>query len=173
MRLTIYTDYTLRVLMYLSVKYRDGGVATIDEIAAAYGISRNHLTKIVNELAQRGVIETVRGRAGGARLARDPKQISIGEIVRIAEKDFSVVECHVAGSEPSCAIFQACNLKRGLRRAMDAFMQELDRMTLADAVTQPSVAAPLLGIEAAPRRAAIRIAPARPAPARRSARGTA
>jgi len=107
------------------------------------------------------------------QLARDPKQISIGEIVRIAEKDFSVVECHVAGSEPSCAIFQACNLKRGLRRAMDAFMQELDRMTLADAVTQPSVAAPLLGIEAAPRRAAIRIAPARPAPGRRSARGAA
>lgn len=174
MRLTIYTDYTLRVLMYLSVKYQEGGVATIDEMARAYDISRNHLTKIVNELAQKGVIETVRGRAGGARLARDPKQISIGEIVRLAEKDFSIVQCHDATAEPDCAIFPACNLKRALRRAMDAFMLELDRMTLADAVTAPSVAAPLLGlgmrditIPITPVAAAKRPAAAQRTPARR------
>jgi len=162
MRLTVYTDYTLRVLMYLAVKYDEGGVATIDEIARAYDISRNHLTKIVNELAQRGVIETVRGRSGGARLLRPPQQISVGEIVRLAEKDFAIVQCHDNEREPDCAIYEACNLKRGLRRAMEAFMLELDRMTLADAITAPSVAAPLLGLalgEAAPRRA-IPITPA-------------
>jgi Rrf2 family nitric oxide-sensitive transcriptional repressor len=146
MRLTIYTDYTLRVLMYLSVRYEDGGVATVDEMAQAYGISRSNLTKIVNELAQHGVIETVRGRAGGARLARDPKHISIGEIVRLAEKDFSIVECHQAEWKSTCAIWQACNLKRGLRRALDAFMRELDGITLADAITAPAAAAPLLRI---------------------------
>ena len=70
MRLTVYTDHALRVLMYLSVKYGSGEVATIDEMAGAYAISRNNLTKIVNELARHGVIETVRGRSGGARLAR-------------------------------------------------------------------------------------------------------
>jgi Rrf2 family nitric oxide-sensitive transcriptional repressor len=147
MRLTVYTDYTLRVLMYLSVRYRDGGVATIDEMADAYGISRSHLTKIVNELAQRGVIETVRGRSGGARLARDPRDISVGEIVRLAEKDLAIVECHVPENEAACTIFRACNLKSGLRRAMDAFMQELDRMTLADAISSPDAAAPLLGMQ--------------------------
>jgi Rrf2 family nitric oxide-sensitive transcriptional repressor len=160
MRLTAYTDYTLRVLMYLSLRYPDGGVATIDEMAGAYAISRNHLTKIVNELAQRGVIETVRGRAGGARLARDPRDISIGDVVRMAEKDFALVECHEAERPSSCVILPACNLKRGLRRALEAFMQELDRLTLADAVTTTSVAAPLLGMEM-PRRAAIRIEPDR------------
>src|SRR5512139_1979197 len=96
MRLTLYTDYTLRVMMYLAVKYADGGTATIDEIASGYAISRSNLTKIVNELSQQGFIETIRGRAGGMRLARPPAEISIGALVRLAEKDFSVVECHSA-----------------------------------------------------------------------------
>jgi Rrf2 family nitric oxide-sensitive transcriptional repressor len=182
-RLTVYTDYMLRVLMYLSLRYKSGEVATIDEMATAYGISRSHLTKIVNELAQRGVIETVRGRSGGARLARDPSRISIGEIVRLAEKDFAIVECHDADNEPSCVIYQACTLKRGLRRAVDAFMRELDGMTLADTVT-PHVAGSLritgrpiaIPVKAAgagtPPRAAKAAAPspaARRAPRRRTA----
>jgi Rrf2 family nitric oxide-sensitive transcriptional repressor len=157
MRLTVYTDHALRVLMYLSVKYGSGEVSTIDEIAEAYAISRNNLTKIVHELSRHGVIETVRGRAGGARLARDPRRISIGEVVRIAEKDFAVVECHAEGSEANCAISAACNLKRGLGRAMEAFMKELDRLTLADALTAPAAAAQLLGI-----------APLPPSPAKRT-----
>jgi Rrf2 family transcriptional regulator, nitric oxide-sensitive transcriptional repressor len=150
MRLTLYTDYTLRVMIYLALKYKGGEVATIDEMAKAYQISRNHLMKIVNELSQSGFIETTRGRAGGARLARAPNQISLGEVVRMAEKDFAVVQCHDVALEADCAVFQACNLKRGLRRAVDAFMQELDRMTFQDAVSAPSVAASLLGMDPEP-----------------------
>ena len=150
MRLTVYTDYTLRVMIYLALRYRSGEVATIDEMAKAYGISRNHLMKIVNELSQSGFIETTRGRAGGARLARAPDRISLGEVVRMAEKDFAVVQCQDVAFEADCAVFQACNLKRGLRRAVDAFMQELDKMTFQDAVSAPSVAASLLGMDSEP-----------------------
>ena len=146
MHLTVYTDYTLRVMIYLSLKYEDGSVATIAEMAHAYDISRNHLMKIVNELSQSGFIETTRGRAGGARLARAPNRISVGEVVRMAEKDFAVVQCHDVAAEPDCAVFEACNLKRGMRRALDAFMQELDKLTFADAVSAPTVAESLLGL---------------------------
>jgi len=146
MHLTLYTDYTLRVMMYLAVKQGDGGVVTIDEMAAAYGIPRSNLTKIVHELAQNGFIVTTRGRTGGACLARLPHQISIGELVRMAEKDFAVVACHAAPREVDCAIMPACNLKNGLRRAVEAFLLELDKMTLQDAIITPSVAASLLRI---------------------------
>ncbi len=150
MHLTTYTDYTLRVMMYLALKHKDGSSATIDEIADAYGISRNHLMKIVHELAQHGFIETVRGRAGGARLARPPGQISIGALVRMAEKDFSAAACHDVKRHITCAILPACNLRNGLRRAMDAFLHELDRMTLAEAIVTPTLAASLLGTAAPP-----------------------
>ena len=150
MRLTLYTDYTLRVMMYLAVAHPTGRVATIDDIAGAYRISRNHLTKIVHELSQTGFIVTTRGRAGGARLARPPARISIGQIVRMAERDFAVVACHDTAAPVDCAILPACNLKRGLARAVDAFMAELDRMTLADAILAPSVAASALGLAASP-----------------------
>lgn len=146
MRLTTYTDYTLRVLIFLTLKYRTGERATIPEIAQAYGISRNHLMKIVHELSQRGFVETTRGRAGGTTLARPPEAISVGEVVRFAEADFDLVECQSEGKEGNCAVWQACNLKRGFRRALDAFMTELDKMTLADAITSPTVAASLLGV---------------------------
>ncbi|WP_018913128.1 Rrf2 family transcriptional regulator [Thiomonas sp. FB-6] len=148
MRLTMRTDYALRVLIYLSLERCGQGSGTIDEIADAYRISRSHLKKVVNELAHHGVLETARGRAGGVRLTRDPASISIGEIVRMVEKDFAVVECHDAAAEPDCAIAQVCNLKRVLRRAVDAFMFELDKATLADAVAAPSVVASILGIGA-------------------------
>lgn len=144
MRLTLYTDYTLRVMMYLAMKYGDGEVVTIEEMAKAYRIPRSHLMKIVNELAQNGFIETIRGRAGGARLARAPSEISVGSLVRMAEKEFAIVQCHAAGDEADCVILPACNLRNGLRRAVDAFLYELDRMTLQDAIITPSVAAGLL-----------------------------
>ena len=146
MRLTTYTDYTLRVLIFLTLKYRTGEKATIPEMAEAYGISRNHLMRIVYDLGQRGFIETVRGRSGGTRLARPPETISVGEVVRSTEQDFALVECHVDGMETTCAVSQACNLKRGFRRALDAFMMELDKITMADAVTSQTVASSLLGI---------------------------
>lgn len=146
MRLTVYTDYTLRLMMYLAVKQPQDGIATIEEIAAAYDISRAHLMKIVHELGQHGFIETIRGRAGGIRLARPPREISVGDLVRMTEKDFAVVPCHDPEVDANCAILPACNLKRVLRRAVDAFMQELDKVTLQDTVTNHGIAAPLLGL---------------------------
>ncbi|AXF23955.1 BadM/Rrf2 family transcriptional regulator [Burkholderia pyrrocinia] len=146
MHLTLYTDYTLRVMMYLALKYPGGGVSTIDEIAGAYGISRNHLTKIVHGLSQVGFIETSRGRAGGACLARAPEQISVGEIVRAAEKDFAVVRCQDMTVAHGCTIFPACNLRHRLYRAVDAFLHELDTMTLREAIAAPTVAATVLGM---------------------------
>jgi Rrf2 family transcriptional regulator, nitric oxide-sensitive transcriptional repressor len=152
MRLTVYTDYTLRVLIYLTLKYKSGEKATIQEMAEAYGISRNHLMKIVHELSQRGIIETAQGRSGGTWLARAPSSISVGEVVRFSEPDFAIVECHVEGQEADCAIWQACNLKHGFRRALAAFLHELDKMTIEDAVTKPNVAASLLQLGSGGRR---------------------
>lgn len=146
MHLTIYTDYTLRVMVYLAVKYPQGDVTTISEMAKSYDISRNHLMKIVHELSQHGFIETTRGRTGGARLARPPAQISVGQIVRMAEKDFSAVPCHRSEEEAHCMILPACNLRRVMYRAVDAFLHELDKTTLEDTIIAPSVAASLLGI---------------------------
>lgn len=146
MRLTVYTDYTLRVMMYLAVAYPSGKVATIDDIAKAYDISRNHLMKIVNELAQNSFIHTTRGRSGGARLSHPPEEISIGAIVRMAERDFAVVACQDPNQPQDCTVHAACNLKRALARAVDAFMAELDKLTLSDAISAPRVAASLLGM---------------------------
>jgi Rrf2 family nitric oxide-sensitive transcriptional repressor len=146
MRLTTYTDYSLRVLMYLSVRHASGELTTIDEISRSYSISKNHLMKIVHQLSLAGIVETTRGRKGGVRLALDPREISIGQVVRMSEPDFAIVECHEAGKEQLCALWQACNLKAGFRRAADAFLLELDRLTLADAIGAPSVAASLLGM---------------------------
>lgn len=146
MRLTVYTDYTLRVMMYLAASYPRGGVATIEEIAKAYGISRSHLMKIVNELSNNGFVEALRGRTGGVKLARAPEEITVGELVRMAEKDFTVVPCHDSHDEPQCAILPACNLKRAMRRAVDAFIGELDRMSLMQTITVPDVAISLLQI---------------------------
>jgi Rrf2 family transcriptional regulator, nitric oxide-sensitive transcriptional repressor len=147
MRLTVYTDYTLRVMMYLAASYPGGSVVTIEEIAKAYRISRSHLMKIVNELSNKGFVQAHRGRTGGVRLARPPDEITVGDLVRMAEKDFVVVPCHDENHDaPECAILPACNLKRGMRRAMDAFIGELDKMTLAQTITVPSVAMSLLHI---------------------------
>jgi Rrf2 family transcriptional regulator, nitric oxide-sensitive transcriptional repressor len=166
MRLTVYTDYTLRVLIYLTLKYKSGEKSTIPEMAEAYGISRNHLMKIVHELSLRGIIETSQGRSGGTWLARPPNTISVGEIVRFSEPDFAIVECHVKGQEVNCAVWEACNLKRGFHRALDAFMQELDKMTMADAVTKPSVAASLLHLDSRGQRVIRIAAAASPKPAK-------
>ena len=146
MRLTTYTDYTLRVLIYLTLKYKSGEKATIQEIADSYAISRNHLMKIVHELSQHGIIETSRGRAGGLWLARTPAHITVGEVVRLVEPDMAIVQCHEAGQEQTCAAWRACNLTRGFRRALDAFLRELDDITMEDAVTVPRFAASVLGL---------------------------
>lgn len=134
MRLTTFSDYSLRVLMYLALQ--DGRLATIQEIASAYDISESHLMKVVHQLALSGVIETVRGKGGGLRLARDPAQIRLGEVVRQAEGETPIVEC--LSGEPRCSIAPACRLAGVLVRAFDALYAELDRYTLADLVVRPN-----------------------------------
>jgi Rrf2 family nitric oxide-sensitive transcriptional repressor len=147
MRLTTYTDYALRVLIFLTLKHKRGERATIPEIAQAYGISRNHLMKVVNNLSQQGFIETVRGRGGGTSLARLPEAITVGEVVRLTEPDFALVECHLEGGEQRCAVWPSCNLNRAFRQALQAFMGALDQVTMADAVTNPTSASSLLGMD--------------------------
>jgi Rrf2 family nitric oxide-sensitive transcriptional repressor len=131
MRLTSFSDYTLRVLMYLALE-RDR-LATIPEIAAAYGVSRNHLMKVVHQLGQAGVIETVRGKGGGIRLAREPGAIRIGAIVRVAEGAGPIVEC-LSQDANTCPITPVCRLTRVLVEGFDALYDHLDRYTLADLV---------------------------------------
>jgi Rrf2 family nitric oxide-sensitive transcriptional repressor len=130
MRLTSFTDYSLRVLMYLAAK--PDKLSTIREIAAAYGISHNHLMKVVFELGQFGLLENLRGRSGGIRLARAADQIRIGEVVRFTESNTALVECFGAGN--GCAISAPCRLKGALNQALEAFLAVLDRYTLADLV---------------------------------------
>jgi Rrf2 family nitric oxide-sensitive transcriptional repressor len=114
MRLTTFSDYTLRVLMYLGVR-RDE-LVTIGEIAAAYGISENHLMKVVHFLARQGYVETVRGKGGGLRLAMAPEDIGVGEVVRGTEESLALVECFDA-EQSQCNIAPACLLKGVFKKA--------------------------------------------------------
>jgi Rrf2 family transcriptional regulator, nitric oxide-sensitive transcriptional repressor len=130
-RLTVYTDFSLRVLMFLALK--GDGLATIAEVAKAYGISKNHLMKVAHQLGVAGYVETVRGKGGGLRLARRPQDIVIGEVVRRTEPDMALVPCF-APNNASCAIFSSCALRGVLSKARDAFLSALDGHTLADLV---------------------------------------
>ena len=136
MRLSEYTDYTLRVLMYCAA--RPGALVTIGELADHHGVSKNHLMKIVNDLAHQGVIETTRGRGGGLRLLKDPAQIRVGDVVRASETDFRLVECFDPGSN-ACTLTPQCRLKRVFDEALRAYFQALDGATLAE------IAKPLRG----------------------------
>jgi Rrf2 family nitric oxide-sensitive transcriptional repressor len=131
MQLTTYTDYSLRVLMYLAV--HGGELATIEEIADAYAISRGHLMKVVHQLGLAGYVETVRGRGGGLRLARKPEQIRIGDVVRRTEDNMVLVECFDP-KEGNCRIEPACGLRLVLKEALERFFRTLDGYTLADLV---------------------------------------
>ena len=134
MRLTHYTDFSLRVLTYLGL--RPERLCTISEIAEAYGISRNHLMKVVHELGRAGFIDTVRGRNGGLRLARMPSAIRIGDVVRRMEDDFDIVACFGAGTG-GCVIAPDCRLAGMLGEALQAFLGVLDGYTLADLIVAP------------------------------------
>ncbi|KWX78538.1 Rrf2 family transcriptional regulator [Paenibacillus riograndensis] len=130
MRLTLYTDFSLRVLMYLGTK-EQSELSTIQDISNAYHISKNHLMKVSHELGQAGYIETVRGRGGGIRLAKAPELINIGEVVRRMEDDFHLVECFDPSGN-NCPISPACGLKGVLGRALAAYLQVLSEYTLQD-----------------------------------------
>jgi Rrf2 family nitric oxide-sensitive transcriptional repressor len=133
MRLTMMTDYALRLLMHVG-QHRDR-LCTIAEVAQVYGISEAHLMKITHQLGLGGWIETVRGKGGGMRLAREPVQINLGELVRSVEPDFMLVECMASGS--TCTLTEKCGLTRVFGDALDAFMQQLDGHTLADVLPKP------------------------------------
>ncbi|MFD2263591.1 RrF2 family transcriptional regulator [Lacibacterium aquatile] len=129
MRLTTYTDYALRMMMFVAIKGEQ--LTTIEEVAKSYGISRNHLMKVAQALGAAGFLATVRGRGGGLRLGRPAHLITIGEIARVTEEDMTIVPCF-AGSKNDCAITVTCTLKHKLEDALDAFMVVLDQTTLAD-----------------------------------------
>lgn len=128
MRLTIMSDYAMRLLMY--VGQRPQRLCTIAEVARAYDISEAHLTKITHQLALAGWLETVRGKGGGMRLAASPQQIGLGAVVRSMEPDFTLVEC--LASDPGCQLVSSCHLTGIINGALNSFMQYLDRYTLAD-----------------------------------------
>ena len=129
MQLTLYTDYSLRVLLYLGLKPE--GMTTITEIAESYGISRNHLVKVVHNLATQGFVQSTRGRGGGLTLARSPAKINIGDVVRHTEVNFHLVECFDSDRN-TCPISSACFLKGGLYEAQRAFLAVLDKYSLED-----------------------------------------
>jgi Rrf2 family nitric oxide-sensitive transcriptional repressor len=125
MQLTRYTDYSLRVLLHVGTRERDQ-LSSINEIAAAYDISKNHLMKVVQDLGRAGFLETVRGRSGGLRLGRPADEIGIGDVVRHAEPGFDLVDCS------TCIAAPACILPRIFAEATRSFLGVLDRYTLAD-----------------------------------------
>lgn len=129
MQLTQYTDYSLRVMAYLA---HATSQSTISEIAEYFGISRNHLVKVVHNLAKHGLIRSTRGKGGGIQLARAADVINLGDIVRVAEPHFDLVECFNP-QEDCCVISKQCGLKGPLYEAQRAFMAVLDRTTLAEA----------------------------------------
>lgn len=131
MRLTHWSDYSLRVLMYCAACAQREKPATISEIAEAHGISRSHLTKIVMTLAGLGLLETTRGRGGGLRLLRPANQIVLGAVIRQTETDFTLVECFDR-QHNTCRLDGYCRLKGALQQAMDRYLAALDSVTLAD-----------------------------------------
>jgi len=129
MRLTRYTDYAMRVLLYLGS--HPDRLCSIKEIAGAYNISQNHLMKVVNDLARAGYVASVRGRFGGIRLARPPQEISLGAVVRHTEGGLGLVDC------ASCVISPLCGLSRALNQALCAFLDVLDGYRLEDLIGSP------------------------------------
>lgn len=145
LRLTAFSDYTLRTLIYLAL--RANTLCTIHEIAEAYGISANHLTKVVHQAAQAGEVQTVRGQRGGIRLAQAPKDINVGSVLRRTEPDLDIVPCF--GNSTACCIQPTCVLQGALGDALGAFFSVMDRMTLADLIRPRQQLSELLNLESA------------------------
>lgn len=140
MRLTLHTDYALRVMVHVGL--RNGDLVTITEIADCYGISKNHLTKVVHQLGRIGYLETVRGKYGGVRLLRQPEDVLLGQFIRDTEEDFALVRCMRCDSSNECRLSGQCIAHDALASGLRAFFTELDRYTLADMLeTQRKAAA--------------------------------
>lgn len=136
MRLTQWTDFTLRVLMYCAACEGREQPVTISEVADSYGISRSHLTKIVQELSAMGLLETTRGRGGGMRLMKPARMINVGAVVRATETDFTVVECFDPDNN-QCRLSSHCRLQSVLGQAIKSFFAVLDNLTLEDLMAPP------------------------------------
>ena len=142
MRLTHFSDYALRLLMYAAARQeqhkeqRKDQLVTIEETAELYGLSRAHLMKVANQLTRAGFLKATRGRNGGLSLAKKPERIRLGDVVRATEPDFALVECFESGNQ--CLITPRCRLRGVLHEAMGAFMGVLDGHTLADLLLSPA-----------------------------------
>lgn len=141
MRLTLYTDYALRMLMHLAS--HEDRLCSIAEISRAFGVSQNHMMKVANDLGRAGYVSAVRGRMGGLKLARPAARINLGEVVRHTEEGFDLVDC------PNCVIAPACGLTGALASALGAFMATLDGYTLADITAKRAALRRLLGSQPA------------------------
>ena len=147
MRLAEYTDYTLRVLMYCAARPQQ--LVTIGELADHHRVSKNHLMKIVNDLARQGIVETTRGRGGGLRLMKDARQIRVGDVVRASETDFRLVECFDPETN-QCTLSPSCRLKGLFNGALKAYFKALDGMTLAELAAPASTSATDVPISGTP-----------------------
>jgi Rrf2 family nitric oxide-sensitive transcriptional repressor len=139
-RLTLHTDFALRVL--IQVGLNDDKLTTINDIARTFGISKTHLMKVVNDLGQKGYLDTVRGRNGGIRLMREARDINIGQVVRDTENQLNVIGC--LEHKGYCPIERVCVLRGALRNATEAFLAVLDARTLADLIKPQRVLSSLL-----------------------------
>lgn len=133
MHLTLHADYSLRVLLYLAT--RPGQVISTQEVSEAYAISKHHLVRVVQTLAHHGFVEVRPGRTGGLSLAREPRDINVGRVLRVAEPDYHLVECFQR-EKNTCPIAPACGLKGVLYEAREAFLSVLEKYTLADVLSR-------------------------------------
>lgn len=140
MQLTLFTDYSLRTLMYLSQNKES--LSTVKEVAEYYNISRHHLVKIVHNLSHLGYIESVKGKNGGIKLTKEPGKINLRDLIYKLEPNLTLVECFNKGTN-TCCVVKACGLKNILNQALMAFMDVLSKHTLADAVNKPELFASL------------------------------
>lgn len=143
MRLSTYADYSVRVLMQAALRHPER--VTIDDVAGTYGISRNHLVKVVHAMSRAGYLETRRGIGGGIWLGREPGKIRLGEVIRLAERSETVIDCR-DGPDRACRLLPCCRLKQVLDEAAGAFFAVLDRYTLADLVERPTEMKSVLGL---------------------------
>lgn len=145
MRLSVFTDYSLRVLIQAALRHPNK--VTIDEVANAYGISRNHLIKVINELGRAGFLVTQRGRSGGFKLARPAERIYVSEVVKFGEDGQPLVECFDPECN-TCIISPACKLKSMIAEAKKAFFEVLGKYTIADVCARPEALLRHLGLTA-------------------------